>query len=401
MGRGGAHRGARAHHPHAGQRGGVPVHAAPGRHQVVRARRRHRAQRHVVHVVRAEHLPHVAVGPVVQLDRPGGAGHRVLEPGPGPDLLGGQLVPALDPAGLPTSREAVGADPRLDRTPGGTRPEQRERLVGLIPPVEGGLRGSDRIQGRLDVSHVQHRGAPAGEEERQPAAPEQPVFLAPRGQQCVDLAGLRLVGLVDVLDDHLLGAVDGAFRDPARQPSLPGEGRVAAGVDEAVGLDGDVPVAGTQLDRRDAAVGQVRVLQHRAEHGRDAQAPDRLLQPPAEHDLVVVDGHGVAALEVQVTGRAEVAEDVVEDPVRELGVGRAVAEHAAEQPDQGMDHLAAEQRQRVHQHHVPVQPGGLDGRGEARDPGADHADVGADLVGGLLGRLRDLGELEFGQGVRH
>ena len=98
---GGTHRRARAHDPHAGQGGGVPVHAAPGRHQVVRPQQGHGAQRDVVHVIRAEHLPHVAVGAVVQLDRPGGSGYRVLEPRAVSHLVGGQLVPALDPAGLP------------------------------------------------------------------------------------------------------------------------------------------------------------------------------------------------------------------------------------------------------------------------------------------------------------
>jgi hypothetical protein len=98
---------------------------------------------------------------------------------------------------------------------------------------------------------------------------------------------------------------------------------------------------------------------------------------------------------------AQVAEDIVENPVRELPVFRAVAEYAAEEPDQGMHHLAADQRQRVDQDHVAVQPGRLDGRRQARDTGADHAHVGADLVGGLGRGPGDLGEVELGQGVRH
>jgi hypothetical protein len=46
-------------------------------------------------------------------------------------------------------------------------------------------------------------------------------------------------------------------------------------------------------------------------------------------------------------------------------------------------------------------PGRLDGRRQARDPGADHADVGADLMHGFGGRPGDLGQVELGQGVRH
>jgi len=69
-----------------------------------------------------------------------------------------------------------------------------------------------------------------------------------------------------------------------------------------------------------------------------------------------------------------------------------------------MDHLTADKRQRVDQDHVPVQPGGLDGRRQPRDTRADHAHVSADLVGGFgpeNGRPGDLGEPELGQGMRH
>lgn len=105
---------------------------------------------------------------------------------------------------------------------------------------------------------------------------------------------------------------------------------------------------------------------------------------------------------MQVARRAEVTENVVENPVGELNVVRAVTEDPAEQADQGMDHLAADQRQRIHQDHVAVQPGGLDGRRQARDPGAEHAHVGAYLVDGLFTRRpRDLGEFQLGQGMRH
>jgi hypothetical protein len=105
-----------------------------------------------------------------------------------PHLVGGQLVTALDPAGLATARIAVGTDPGLAERLRELGPQQRDHRVGLVAPVELGPRGGHRIQRRLDVSHVEHRGAPAGEEEGQPAATQQPVLLSAGGQQGVDLA---------------------------------------------------------------------------------------------------------------------------------------------------------------------------------------------------------------------
>ena len=48
------------------------------------------------------------------------------------------------------------------------------------------------------MNRRQHRGAPAGEEEGQPAAAQQPVLLAAGGQYRLDLAWAGLVVLVDV-----------------------------------------------------------------------------------------------------------------------------------------------------------------------------------------------------------
>ncbi len=104
---------------------------------------------------------------------------------------------------------------------------------------------------------------------------------------------------------------------------------------------------------------------------------------------------------MQVAGRAEVAENVVENPVRELGIAGAIAEDAAEQADQGMHHLTADKRQRVNQHDIPVQPGGLDGRRQPGDSCSHDAYIGVNLVRELSRRPGDLGQSELGQGVRH
>src|SRR5690348_16608028 len=79
VGRRRPHRDARPHDAHRRQCHRVGVDAAAGRDQVVGFRRDQAAEGDEVHVIVAEHLPVHALGPVVQLDRPGGAGDRVVE----------------------------------------------------------------------------------------------------------------------------------------------------------------------------------------------------------------------------------------------------------------------------------------------------------------------------------
>ena len=87
--------------------------------------------------------------------------------------------------------------------------------------------------------------------------------------------------------------------------------------------------------------------------------------------------------------------------MRQLHVARGVPEHPAKEPDQRMDHLAADQRERVHQNHVPAQPGGLDGGGQPRDPGTHDADIAANVVLRHVDGLGNSGESQLGQGMRH
>ena len=113
-------------------------------------------------------------------------------------------MPALDPAALPPPRVAVGTDPGLAERLGELRAQQRDRAVGLRLPGQLRLRGADRVQGRLDVGHVQHGGPAPGEVKGEPAAPEQPVVSAPCGDAGVHLGRVGLVPLVHILDDDLL-----------------------------------------------------------------------------------------------------------------------------------------------------------------------------------------------------
>jgi hypothetical protein len=50
----------------------------------------------------------------------------------------------------------------------------------------------------------------------------------------------------------------------------------------------------------------------------------------------------VAAREVQVAAGRQLTENVVEDPVRQLGVFGGVAKYPAEKPDKRMHHLPAD-----------------------------------------------------------
>jgi hypothetical protein len=98
------------------------------------------------------------------------------------------------------------------------------------------------------VGHVEHGGAAAGEEEREPVVAVQAELLGLRPDPGGELGGVGATALVEVLDDELLAAVDLPRGQPARQAGLPGERGVAAGVDEAGGGDLDGAVAGGEAD---------------------------------------------------------------------------------------------------------------------------------------------------------
>src|SRR5215469_2284228 len=122
---------------------------------------------------------------------------------------------ALNPAGLAAARVPVRADARLAEGLRELLLQQRDRPVGLVAALEHRLRRVDRVERGVDVGDVEHGGTPAREEEREPAAAQQAAFRALGREDRVDRAWLGLVLLVEVLDDDLLRAVDGAARLPA------------------------------------------------------------------------------------------------------------------------------------------------------------------------------------------
>ena len=236
----------------------------------------------------------------MQLHRPRGPRHRVVERGPGAHLVHRELVRAPDPAGLPPSGEPVGPHPGLAEGLGELGLEQGDRGVGLVPSLEHRPRGADRVERRVDVRDVQHRGAAPGEEEREPAAPQQPETpRCVRPNTAFHLSGLGLVRLVEVLHDDLLAAVDRPRRHPAGQPGPPRQRRVAARVHPPGGPHPHVPVSRPEVaevtkpsrSATSPSTAPVITWMPKVAHGS--------LQPAAEHDLVVENRRGVPAREVR------------------------------------------------------------------------------------------------------
>jgi hypothetical protein len=89
---------------------------------------------------------------------------------------------------------------------------------------------------------------------------------------------------------------------------------------------------------------------------------------------------------MEVTGLAQVAENIVENAMCQLCVAGGVPEHPAEEPDQRMDHLAADQRERVHQNHVPAQPADSMAADSPAIPAPTTQTIGVDIVGPARGR---------------
>ena len=112
-----AHRDARAHDAHAGQCRDIAVDAAPGRDHVVALVRHEAAHRHIVQMVVAKRLPHMALRRVVQLDRPAGARDRVGKFASRAHVLDGELLAPGDPARLADAERAVGCGCAPCRTP--------------------------------------------------------------------------------------------------------------------------------------------------------------------------------------------------------------------------------------------------------------------------------------------
>jgi hypothetical protein len=206
------------------------------------------------------------------------------------------------------------------------------------------------------------------------------------------LAG-RLLRRVDAFEDEHLGAVDRAIgRLAAVEARLPGQRRVAGGVDEAGGRKGHVAIAGRKVERADPAAVAGHAAQDGAEQNRDAGVANRFLDPARERDLVVHDDGGVggpAAAVVQRLLGAEIAQDVVGNAMGELAPMGAVGEQATEGADDRVDRLAAERRQPVQQRDLAAEAGGLERGRDAGNAGAQDADIRRQMPRRTVGRAPD------------
>ena len=166
----------------------------------------------------------MALRRVVQLDRPAGACDRVGKVAARAHVLDGELLAADDPARLADAERPVGADARVAERRRIFAAQERDRAIRLILALERFRRHLDRIERRLDVRHVDQRDALAREHEGEAALARQAVVLGFLLEPRRDLRAVRLVRLVDPLDDDHLRAVDrpvGASRQasPAFQAS--------------------------------------------------------------------------------------------------------------------------------------------------------------------------------------
>ena len=172
------------------------------------------------------------------------------------DVVDGELMAADDPARLADAGIAVGAHARIAEALREFVFEELHRAVGLRLAVELALRGRERIERRLDVGHVEHGDAAAGNDEAKPRS-------GARGRTASPFSFIRAVissrvgcaCLVDVLEHDHLRAVDLAGWRLSRQakPACQVSAASPRGIDEAGRGNPHVAVARREVDLLDAA----------------------------------------------------------------------------------------------------------------------------------------------------
>src|SRR5262249_38545567 len=380
------HGDARPHHPHARQRGEIGVDAAAGRDQIIGLGRCQAAERNVVHVVFGKRLPDVAGTVVVQFDRPRGAADRIRKLGTIAYFIDRELVAARNPSGLPDPGIAVGAHARLPEALGKFILEELHGAIGLRLAFELAPRRRQRVERRFGVGHVEDRNAAARNDERDRVAAHQLVGVAFLLHARRHLVALRVVRLIDVFEHDHLGAVDlPAGRLAARKTGLPGQGRVSGRVHEPSRAKPQVAVAGDELQFLDAAAVETNTAQYGTQNHGDAGGADRLLNPAAERDLVIVDHRGDRAVPTieRAGNAAEVAQDVFGDAIGVLRAVGAIGEQSAKRADNRVDGLAAEGGEAVDDRDPAPQPRRLERGRHAGNARADDADIDIDVLSRL------------------
>ena len=191
----------------------------------------------------------------------------------------------------------------------------------------------------------------------------------------------------------------------ASKACLPGQRRVAGGVDEASRRKRHVAIAGGETDLMHPAAIARHGAQDRTEQYGNVSFANGFLDPTRERDLIV-HHHGrvrrTAAAVVQGALSAEIAQNVIGDAVGELMAMRPVGEQSAERADDGIDGLATERGKSVQQCDLATETGRLERRRNPGDACPEDADIGrymscrpARRPPNDAGRRRNLGLVHF------
>ena len=233
------------------------------------------------------------------------------------------------------------------------------------------------------MSHVERCRAASGELKEQAVVAFYTVAFGLLLDPFGELRTRGQVGFIDMLKDEHLGAVDGRVRLSAGKSGVPGQRRIAAGVDKAVGRHAHIAVAGGQFDFLDPRTFAHYIAQHRTEDHRDAGVENLLANPATQGDFVVINhgGQGTDGV-VQISRGAQVAQNAVGNAVGQQLAVRAVGKQPAKGPDDRADRLTAEHRQRIEQHHALAERSGFQSGGNTRDASAGDTYVSLQALGG-------------------
>jgi hypothetical protein len=157
---------------------------------------------------------------------------------------------------------------------------------------------------------------------------------------------------------------------------LPSDRGVARSVDEPGGCNAHVAMARRHIERGDTAPVLVDTSNDGSGQRYHTGFQYRFLDPSSERNLVVHrDLHHPAGDDFDVVRGAEVVQNLVRDPVRELPPVLPRRIQPAKHTDDGIDGLTTQRRQTINENHAAARASRLHRRGYTRRSGPDHANV--------------------------